>query len=358
MKKLRKDSMQLLVTLRDLCLQTSQIMDDFSAIYDNTAPNYNSYIRAQEIAKQMEVNRVNFDEALKKNFIDPFTTYMDQFTVIEQRIAQRQVRLVDMDRYGRDLRALSEKGKDPTKVRHAEQKHDAAVANYRSLNDELLRDMPRLYNDRVPFCDPVFASLLNGLSQFYTSNSRTTSDMTSLVSRINSESIHSHQWVITPADASAMRTKSSVGTNSFYAPEGGAPPMAIANQPHNSGPSNPIPPSNQTYNNAQQSYPQQSYHSGVEFDPNGPDYATPQLYPSVPQPTAPSANGRNLPVPPKAKSNVKRAKALFDFTASEANELGFKVNDIIIIHNTNGDWWEGELSGKKGILPSNYVQLL
>lgn len=66
---------------------------------------------------------------------------------------------------------------------------------------------------------------------------------------------------------------------------------------------------------------------------------------------------RPVPVPP-AKSNAKRAVALYDFNAQETNELGFKVNDVITILTMNGDWWEGELNGRKGLLPNNYVKLL
>ena len=55
---------------------------------------------------------------------------------------------------------------------------------------------------------------------------------------------------------------------------------------------------------------------------------------------------------------LPKAKAMYDFNPQEANELGFKIGDTIIIHNNKGDWWEGELNGKRGLLPSNYVQML
>jgi hypothetical protein len=59
-----------------------------------------------------------------------------------------------------------------------------------------------------------------------------------------------------------------------------------------------------------------------------------------------------------AASTGAKAKALFDFVPSEDGELGFKVNDVLVIHKQEGEWWEGELNGKRGVLPSNYVQLL
>jgi signal transducing adaptor molecule len=53
-----------------------------------------------------------------------------------------------------------------------------------------------------------------------------------------------------------------------------------------------------------------------------------------------------------------KAIALYDFAPSEDGELGFKVNDTILILKQEGEWWEGELNGKRGTLPSNYVKLL
>jgi len=55
---------------------------------------------------------------------------------------------------------------------------------------------------------------------------------------------------------------------------------------------------------------------------------------------------------------LKKAKGIFDFVPNEANELGFKVGDILTIRSTPGDWWEAELNGKIGLIPANYVQLL
>eukprot|EP01119_Soliformovum_irregulare_P010275 TRINITY_DN251_c0_g1_i2.p1 TRINITY_DN251_c0_g1~~TRINITY_DN251_c0_g1_i2.p1 ORF type:complete len:625 (+),score=245.68 TRINITY_DN251_c0_g1_i2:23-1897(+) len=60
--------------------------------------------------------------------------------------------------------------------------------------------------------------------------------------------------------------------------------------------------------------------------------------------------------PPKER---KRARANFDYTAQAPGELSFSVYDVItIIHETNDDWWLGELNGNQGYLPRSYVELL
>ncbi|XP_063166276.1 SH3 domain-containing protein 19 isoform X2 [Candoia aspera] len=58
---------------------------------------------------------------------------------------------------------------------------------------------------------------------------------------------------------------------------------------------------------------------------------------------------------------VKRlkAKALYDFHAENTDELSFKVGDIITeLESVDEEWMSGELQGKSGIFPKNFVQIL
>ena len=48
----------------------------------------------------------------------------------------------------------------------------------------------------------------------------------------------------------------------------------------------------------------------------------------------------------------------YDYTAEQEDELSIKVGDII--HNVSkqdGGWWEGELNGKRGVFPDNFVKV-
>ena len=70
----------------------------------------------------------------------------------------------------------------------------------------------------------------------------------------------------------------------------------------------------------------------------------------------PTPSAKPMPAPP-AKKQV-RAKALYDFNAQDSGELGFKIGDVVIVHSQNGEWWESEMNGKRGLIPSNYVQII
>jgi len=62
-------------------------------------------------------------------------------------------------------------------------------------------------------------------------------------------------------------------------------------------------------------------------------------------------------VPPPQQPTVPQAKAIYAYAGQTQDELSFKEGDVITIHKKDpGGWWEGELSGKRGWIPANYVQ--
>ncbi|KAI0076568.1 hypothetical protein K474DRAFT_1662768 [Panus rudis PR-1116 ss-1] len=56
---------------------------------------------------------------------------------------------------------------------------------------------------------------------------------------------------------------------------------------------------------------------------------------------------------------VTRVRALHTFEPTEAGELGFEKGDIIkVVDRGYKDWWRGQLKGRTGIFPVNYVEPL
>ncbi|KAJ1677946.1 ESCRT-0 subunit protein hse1, partial [Spiromyces aspiralis] len=51
-----------------------------------------------------------------------------------------------------------------------------------------------------------------------------------------------------------------------------------------------------------------------------------------------------------------KVRALYDFKATEAGELGFYKGDVIeVLDQKFRDWWKGRLHGQTGIFPANFV---
>mmetsp|Transcript_46284 Transcript_46284/g.75534 ORF Transcript_46284/g.75534 Transcript_46284/m.75534 type:complete len:525 (+) Transcript_46284:96-1670(+) len=57
---------------------------------------------------------------------------------------------------------------------------------------------------------------------------------------------------------------------------------------------------------------------------------------------------------------MNQCRALYDYTPSEPNELGFKTGELLMILREDASgWWEGQTqAGARGLFPSNYVQKL
>ncbi|KAM3914303.1 neutrophil cytosol factor 2 [Leptodactylus fuscus] len=64
------------------------------------------------------------------------------------------------------------------------------------------------------------------------------------------------------------------------------------------------------------------------------------------------------PSPPASEDKVETSvTALFDYEASQPEDLPFKKGDIIkVLNKVSQEWWEGECNGKVGIFPSAFVQ--
>ncbi|KAI9202468.1 P-loop containing nucleoside triphosphate hydrolase protein [Polychytrium aggregatum] len=72
---------------------------------------------------------------------------------------------------------------------------------------------------------------------------------------------------------------------------------------------------------------------------------------------AAAAKRKPPPVPPAKK--LPTCRALYDYDATEADELSFKAGDTItIINSDDPGWWTGNLNGKRGLFPMNYVEKL
>lgn len=55
------------------------------------------------------------------------------------------------------------------------------------------------------------------------------------------------------------------------------------------------------------------------------------------------------------------ARALFDYSAENVDELTFKRGDLITIietHMEDSGWWKGEFKGKIGLFPDNFVEIV
>jgi hypothetical protein len=95
-----------------------------------------------------------------ENFYQPIERYLVQYKLLEERIAERNTRLVDMDRYSAEVKTLMTRPDTvPTRLQVAKDKAEAKRVEYTELNEELIRDVQALILDRSRFFDALFANV-------------------------------------------------------------------------------------------------------------------------------------------------------------------------------------------------------
>ena len=76
---------------------------------------------------------------------------------------------------------------------------------------------------------------------------------------------------------------------------------------------------------------------------------------------ASSKSQKSTSAPRRGNSiSSNQAIALYTFEADQPGDLGFRKGDIITVtqkSNSTDDWWTGELGGRTGIFPANYVTM-
>jgi len=257
-----------------------------------------------------------------------------------------------------------------------------------------MRDLPNCFNDRVPLFDPIVAAFIKATSTYFATATQLTNSAIPLVSHIHEEDASRHALVITAPENSASaknyyraspRASSIVQTPLSFTSPPSAPPVsepgasffpAVSNERFEMTNS---PASSYNENNLPVTTSALIIDSSSEFpEPEvQPDSRPTPIHGSAgatPTPFAVAAGGsikppvgnagRQLPpspvktTAPTATVTTKQAQALYKFMGEEDTELSFEKGDIIIIHKSEGEWWEGELNGNRGTLPSNYVKLI
>jgi len=100
---------------------------------------------------------------------------------------------------------------------------------------------------------------------------------------------------------------------------------------------------------------QQRTNSAISFT------STPKAAEPIQTPATTSPSTAAAPTNSAANSSPRMTRvivrALYNYDATEDNELSFKANErIVVIQKDDSGWWHGELNGQVGIFPSNFVE--
>jgi len=94
--------------------------------------------------------------------------------------------------------------------------------------------------------------------------------------------------------------------------------------------------------------------TAVTINPASSPAPAPAPAPALVPVTAPDTAPATAPTP--SLDTTSRVRALHSFEPADSGELAFEKGDIIkVVDRTHKDWWRGQLKGRTGIFPVNYV---
>jgi len=336
-KDLSKSLRKYFSVLKELHQTHSAIAECFGRIYENQEGMWDVIQKSQAAQIEMDQMRINLENQINDDVFIPMSEYKGQYKIMNDRCNEREKRRIDMDRFRTEVKNLTEKPhKDASKLPNAQSKYNAARAGYEELNKEVIRDMNLLYQDRVCFTDPILATFFGAQTTYYEVSSQQLGSVSHLVSHIDKTAIHRHARVISEVSVAQTTVAVAAPASSAYPPSSTHPTYTSTTAPA-SQPGSYTTQTTTTYVASYQTTPVQS-----------------PPYQSAPVQSGPPARPQSIVQSAPAK---RYAVALYPFTAQNPVELSFNYGDRIAIISQQGEWWTGELNGKQGLIPSNYVQM-
>lgn len=275
----------------------NELSNEFSVLYGE-GPVTGAIRSYDDVINKYGEAQQQFVDRVTADVIEPLKAYLEIFKEVKKRTDELSKRRTTMDHYNeRRLKLAESTNTSKEKLPEYDSKYKHAKVNYEALLVELKNDLGALDEDIVSFICPIFANYVTYQNEFLRTVSGSFSVLPGQCSQVDGSAVHQHQSVITPLELSAM-------TNA-------AQPVA----------------------NEQDDLPRRD----------------------LPQPRT---STRPLPSKPGRATPALRARALYDFTASDSTELGFNEGDVLNILERNGDWWQAELNGRRGQVPSNYLEMI
>jgi len=109
LKKIDRDTTRMLELVKELAVIQNTLADDIYELYDSSSEMYNGALKNQDVSKQFDQARTQLETQIKSEFQEPLSKYIGQFKELKDRLREEEIRKIDMDRYGRELKSYQEK---------------------------------------------------------------------------------------------------------------------------------------------------------------------------------------------------------------------------------------------------------
>ncbi|PNJ25573.1 BIN2 isoform 4, partial [Pongo abelii] len=154
--------------------------------------------------KVMHESSKRVSETLQEIYSSEWDGHEELKAIVGERIAKRGRKLVDYDSARHHLEAVQNaKKKDEAKTAKAEEEFNKAQTVFEDLNQELLEELPILYNSRIGCYVTIFQNISNLRDVFYREMSKLNHNLYEVMSKLEKQ--HSNKVFVVKGLSSSSR---------------------------------------------------------------------------------------------------------------------------------------------------------
>ena len=159
---LQKEAKGYLDALRSMTVAQQRIADTINQFYDETSVMAGTGLKFKELASQLDEQvRTAMDQEYRVTVLEPLGRLTAYFPDVNEAMKRRQKKLLDHDSMRAKVRKLVEHpSSDADKLPRAERQAQESKEVYENINRQLIEDLPKFVDLRIPYLDPSFEALM------------------------------------------------------------------------------------------------------------------------------------------------------------------------------------------------------
>ncbi|XP_002736694.1 myc box-dependent-interacting protein 1-like [Saccoglossus kowalevskii] len=163
--KLQREVKQYIQCVKAMSAASKSFYETLRDVYEEDWEGYN---QLNDLAETCELLWDDYQHRLSEQVHKPISIYQSQFQDMKGKVSKRGRKLVDYDSARHAVNACqSTKKKDEAKTMKAQESFTEAKKLYDDLNNELLEELPSLYDSRIPLYANTFQIAFSAESTFH-----------------------------------------------------------------------------------------------------------------------------------------------------------------------------------------------
>ncbi|XP_070546807.1 myc box-dependent-interacting protein 1-like isoform X2 [Ptychodera flava] len=181
--KLQKEITRYIQCVKAMSAASKSLYGFLREVYEEDWEGYNEL---NDAAENGEFLWDDYQNRLSEQVYNPVATYTNSFSDVKGRISKRGRKLVDYDSARHNLEAMQNnpKKKDEGKSQKVQEAFYDAKRMYEDLHNELLEELPSLYDSRIPLYANTFQITFSAESTFHGELSKVKNQLNDIMDKL------------------------------------------------------------------------------------------------------------------------------------------------------------------------------